>query len=225
MGPAGLCRPRLDLVWQGSKCQLQVESWNCEGMGAVYIPSFLLKLGWLYTDCSPSPGLTGPMKSTEVFTLSTLANISIVIAKLILITKVKFLYYSWYHEYIHEQVLWLNVVSMIMINTILNWCINYISGQTLVLIICVLISIFTGSLTDSGFHPDSGHPKVVLTVIFVLTVVSSLSDHFYAIFISAYFAVWLKIYAHGNMPGRSDLITANKLTHYLPERKAIAASL
>ena len=33
------------------------------------------------------------------------------------------------------------------------------------------------------------------------------------------------MYVHGNMPGRNDLKTANKLTHYLPERKAIAASL
>ena len=65
-----------------------VESCNHEGREVVYsFFFFLLKFGWLYADCNPSPGLTGPMKSTEVLTLSTLANIAIVIA---IITKVKF---------------------------------------------------------------------------------------------------------------------------------------
>ena len=61
-------------------------------------------------------------------------------------------------------------------------------------------------------------------------MVSSLSDssqqhspHFYfhAIFISAYSAVRVKIYAYVNMLGRNDQL----LTMYLPERKAIATSL
>ena len=67
------------------------------------------------------------------------------------------------------------------------------------------------------------YPKVVLTDVFILTVVyiqtvvSSLSDssqqhspHFYfhVIFISAYPTVRVNIYAYVNMLGRNDLITA-----------------
>ena len=59
------------------------------------------------------------------------------------------------------------------------------------------------------------YPKVVLLVVYILTVVSSLSDssqqhgpHFYfhAIFISAYSAVRVKIYIYVNMLGINDLL-------------------
>ena len=68
------------------------------------------------------------------------------------------------------------------------------------------------------------------TVVYILRVVSSLSDcsqqhrhsYVHVIFISAYPAVRVKIYAYVNILGRNDY---NKLTHYLLERKAIAASL
>ena len=54
------------------------------------------------------------------------------------------------------------------------------------------------------------------TVVYILTVVSSLSDYspqhsphsyFHVIFISAYPAVRVKCYAYVNMLGRNDLIT------------------
>ena len=67
------------------------------------------------------------------------------------------------------------------------------------------------------------YPKVVLTVVvfiltvvYILTVVSSLSDcspqhsphaYFLVIFISAYSAVRVKIYAYVNTLDRNDLIT------------------
>ena len=80
------------------------------------------------------------------------------------------------------------------------------------------------SIPDSALYPDSVssptvvYPKVVLTVVFK-TVVSSLCDYssqhsphslasisIHVIFISAYPAVQVKLYAYVNMPGRNDLI-------------------
>ena len=85
----------------------------------------------------------------------------------------------------------------------------------------MLISIPDSALyPDSPFQSDSGLSKVVLTVVFIptvvytLTVVSSLCDYisqhrphslaisFHVIFISAYPAVQVKLYAYVNMPGR-----------------------
>ena len=89
-------------------------------------------------------------------------------------------------------------------------------GRPLVLIICVLISILTVlSILTAVSSLTVGYPNVVLTVVFIptvvyiLTVVSSLSDcsqqhhnphsYLHVIFISAYPAVRVKIYAYENM--------------------------
>ena len=98
-------------------------------------------------------------------------------------------------------------------------------GRPLVLIICVVISILTGvSILTAVSILGVVYPMVVLTVVFILTVVyiiltvvSSLPDssqqhsphfNFHVIFISAYSAVRIKIYAYVNMLGRNNLITA-----------------
>ena len=77
---------------------------------------------------------------------------------------------------------------------------------------------------DSGFQFDSGLSQggtdsgLYPTVVYILTVVSSLSDYssqhsphslsyFHVIFISAYPAVRVIFYAYVNMLGRNDLIT------------------
>ena len=92
--------------------------------------------------------------------------------------------------------------------------------------IVLIIDLHARFHSDSALYPDSGfqfdtvvYPKVVLTVVFIptvvyiLTVVSSLSDYspqhsphsyFQVIFISAYPAVRLKLYAYVNMLGRND---------------------
>ena len=91
----------------------------------------------------------------------------------------------------------------------------------------MLISILTVlSILTVVSSPTVVYPKVVLTVVFIptvvyiLTVVSSLSDcspqhsphsYFHVIFISAYPAVRVKLYAYVNMLGRNDLIQTNLL--------------
>ena len=98
--------------------------------------------------------------------------------------------------------------------------------RPLVLIICMLISILTILTAISILIMV--YPKVVLTVVFImtvvyiLTVVSSLSDkttvtpHFY-FHVIAYPAVRVKC-------KYSQKLCTNKLTHYFPKRKAVAAS-
>ena len=72
----------------------------------------------------------------------------------------------------------------------------------------------------------------ILTVAYILTVVSSISDfspqhsphsYFYVIFISAYPTVRVKFYSYVNMLGRNDLIT-NKLANYWKGKKSLQAS-
>ena len=105
----------------------------------------------------------------------------------------------------------------------------------LVLIICMLISILTVlSIRTAVFSLTVIYPNVVLTVafiptvVYILTVDYSLSNcsqqhnshsYFHVTFISSYPAVRVQIYAYVKM------LRNNKLTHYLLERKAIAASL
>ena len=99
----------------------------------------------------------------------------------------------------------------------LNWCINYISGQT------------TAHFhSDSALYPDSGLSQggtvvFIPTVVYILTVASSLSDYspqhsphsyFHVIFISAYPAVQVQFYAYVQWFN-------NKLTYYFLERKAV----
>ena len=85
-------------------------------------------------------------------------------------------------------------------------------GRPLVLIICVLISILTVlSYPDRVSSMTVVYPKVVLTVVFILTAVSaSISDcspqhsphsYFHVIFISVYSAVRVNICAYVNMLG------------------------
>ena len=97
----------------------------------------------------------------------------------------------------------------------------------------MLISIPDSALyPDSRFQSDSGLSQggtdcgLIPTVVYILTVVSSLCDYssqhsphslaisFHVIFISAYPAVQVKL-AYVNMPGRNDLIQINLL--YLPK--------
>ena len=99
----------------------------------------------------------------------------------------------------------------------------YFRATPLVLIICMLISILTVlSIQIAVSSLAVVYPKVVLTVVFIptvvdiLTVVSSLYDcsqqhhnqhsYFHIIVISAYPAVREKMYAYINMFGRNDLI-------------------
>ena len=75
-----------------------------------------------------------------------------------------------------------------------------LQGRSLALIICVLISILTRiSYPKAVSILTVVYPKVVLTVVFILTVVSSLTETITHIFISAYSAVRVKIYAYVNM--------------------------
>ena len=135
----------------------------------------------------------------------------------------------------------------------------FFQGRPPVLIICVLISILTGvSILTAVSILTVVYPKVVLpvvfltalyiltvistlsdssTVVYILTMVSSLSDSsqqhsphflFSCFFHQCLFCCMSKnlCIQYVNILGRNDLITALiKLTHYLPERKAIAASL
>ena len=87
----------------------------------------------------------------------------------------------------------------------------------------MLISIPDSALyPESRFQSDSGLSQGGTdfpTVVYILTVVSSLCDYssqhsphslaisFHVIFNSAYPAVQVKLYAYVNMPGRNDLIT------------------
>ena len=100
----------------------------------------------------------------------------------------------------------------------------------------MLISIPDSALySDSGFQSDSGLSQggtdsgFIPTVVYILTVVSSLSDYssqhsphslsyFHVKFISAYPAVQVKFYAYANMLGSNKLIT-------ICQRKPVAASL
>ena len=123
-----------------------------------------------------------------------------------------------------------------MIMIWLNWCINYISGQTTGLdhrsacsfpfltVLSILTAVSSPTVVSSL---TVVYPKVVLTVVFIptvvyiLTVVSSLSDcspqhsphsYFNVIFISAYPAVRVKFYAYVNMLGKND-VTASLQLH------------
>ena len=89
----------------------------------------------------------------------------------------------------------------------LNWCINYISGQTTGLDHRSACSFPFWQCSLSWQRFPVVYPKVVLTVVFIttvvyiLTVVSSLSDYspnsyFHVIFISAYPAVRVQFYAY-----------------------------
>ena len=129
-----------------------------------------------------------------------------------------------------------------MIMIWLNWCINYISGQTTGLdhrSACSFLFLTVLSILTVVSNPTVVYPKVVLTVVFIptvvyiLTVVSSLSDYspqhsphslsyFHVIFISGYPAVRVKFYAYANAWQKWF---HNKLTYYLLERKADTASL
>ena len=144
-------------------------------------------------------------------------NRTFVIAKLNYISNSKFFTTSGttqHCEYIHERVL-LTLQAMIMIW--LNWCINYISGQTTDLdhrSACSFPFLTVLSILTAVSSPTVVYPKVVLTVVFIptvvyiLTVVSSLCDYssqhsphslaisFHVIFISAYPAVQVKLYAY-----------------------------
>ena len=125
------------------------------------------------------------MKSTKVLTLSSLCkhNYCNFLNSDFFTTFVT----TQHHEYIHEQVL----------------------------IICIHFHSDTALYPDSGFQLIVVYPKVVPvvfipTLVYILTVVSSLSDcsphhsphsYFHVIFISAYPAVRVKICAYVNMLG------------------------
>ena len=103
---------------------------------------------------------------------------------------------------------------------IIPFCYVLYFGRPLVLVICVLISILTWVSiltavsiltglsqggTDSGLLPDSGlHPNIAFLIVVNNTVHIS-------IFISAYPAVRVKIYAYVNMLGRNGLALINSL--------------